>query len=56
MKLWIDCEFNEFGGDLISMALVADCELTMRIAKEEFDETKNKMIAMINSIKLPRSY
>jgi hypothetical protein len=24
MKLWIDCEFNEFGGDLISMALVAD--------------------------------
>jgi hypothetical protein len=24
MKLWIDCEFNEFGGDLISMALVAE--------------------------------
>jgi hypothetical protein len=24
MKLWIDTEFNEFGGDLISMALVAD--------------------------------
>ena len=24
MKLFIDCEFNEFGGDLISMALVAD--------------------------------
>jgi len=24
MNLWIDCEFNEFGGDLISMALVAD--------------------------------
>lgn len=27
MKLFIDCEFNEFGGDLISMALVAeDCQ------------------------------
>ena len=24
MIIWIDCEFNEFGGDLISMALVAD--------------------------------
>lgn len=24
MNLFIDCEFNEFGGDLISMALVAD--------------------------------
>ena len=24
MIFWIDCEFNEFGGDLISMALVAD--------------------------------
>lgn len=24
MKLFIDCEFNEFGGDLISMALVAE--------------------------------
>ena len=24
MKIWIDCEFNEFGGDLISMALVAE--------------------------------
>jgi len=24
VKLFIDCEFNEFGGDLISMALVAD--------------------------------
>jgi hypothetical protein len=24
MKVFIDCEFNEFGGDLISMALVAD--------------------------------
>src|SRR6056300_1630477 len=24
MKLWIDCEFNEFGGDLISMALVPE--------------------------------
>ena len=24
MNIWIDCEFNEFGGDLISMALVAD--------------------------------
>jgi len=23
-KLFIDCEFNEFGGDLISMALVAE--------------------------------
>lgn len=23
-KIFIDCEFNEFGGDLISMALVAD--------------------------------
>lgn len=23
MNIWIDCEFNEFGGDLISMALVA---------------------------------
>lgn len=22
MKLWIDCEFNEFGGELISLALV----------------------------------
>jgi predicted transcriptional regulator len=38
------------------LAEVTDCELTMRIAKEEFDKTKNKMIAMINSIKLPRSY
>ena len=24
MNIFIDCEFNEFGGDLISMALVAD--------------------------------
>lgn len=24
MRLFIDCEFNEFGGDLISMALVAE--------------------------------
>lgn len=24
MKLFIDCEFNEFGGDLISMALVGE--------------------------------
>jgi hypothetical protein len=24
MKIFIDCEFNEFGGDLISMALVAE--------------------------------
>lgn len=24
MNIWIDCEFNGFGGDLISMALVAD--------------------------------
>lgn len=24
MRLFIDCEFNEFGGDLISMALIAD--------------------------------
>lgn len=24
MNLFIDCEFNEFGGDLISMALVAE--------------------------------
>lgn len=24
VKIFIDCEFNEFGGDLISMALVAD--------------------------------
>lgn len=24
MRIFIDCEFNEFGGDLISMALVAD--------------------------------
>lgn len=24
MNIWIDCEFNEFGGDLISMALVAE--------------------------------
>lgn len=24
MNIWIDTEFNEFGGDLISMALVAD--------------------------------
>jgi len=24
LNIWIDCEFNEFGGDLISMALVAD--------------------------------
>ncbi len=24
MRIWIDCEFNEFRGDLISMALVAE--------------------------------
>lgn len=24
MNLYLDCEFNEFGGDLISMALVAE--------------------------------
>lgn len=24
MNIWIDCEFNEFGGDLISMALVSE--------------------------------
>ena len=24
MRIFIDCEFNEFGGDLISMALVAE--------------------------------
>ena len=24
MKLWIDCEFNDFGGELISMAVVSD--------------------------------
>lgn len=24
MRIWIDCEFNEFKGDLISMALVAE--------------------------------
>ena len=28
MRIWIDCEFNEFGGQLISLALVAEdgCE------------------------------
>ena len=34
MKLWIDCEFNEFGGDLISMALVAE-------DRQEFYEVLN---------------
>lgn len=24
MKLFIDCEFNEFGGDLLSMAIVSE--------------------------------
>jgi hypothetical protein len=24
MRIWIDCEFNEYKGDLISMALVAE--------------------------------
>lgn len=24
MRIWLDCEFNEFGGQLISMALVAE--------------------------------
>lgn len=24
MRVWVDCEFNEFKGDLISMALVAE--------------------------------
>ncbi len=24
MRIWMDCEFNEFGGPLISMALVAE--------------------------------
>lgn len=24
MRLWLDCEFNDFGGELISMALVSD--------------------------------
>ena len=26
MRLFLDCEFNEFGGDLISMAIVSECD------------------------------
>ena len=33
-NVWIDCEFNELGGDLISMAMVAD-------SGEEFYEVVN---------------
>lgn len=38
------------------LAKTADCEDTMRWAKEEFRKTKDKMIAMISRIELPRSY
>jgi len=38
------------------LAEVTDCEDTMQFAEEEFRKTKDKMIAMISSIKLPRSY
>lgn len=38
------------------LAEVTDCEITMQFAEEEFRKTKDKMIAMISSIELPRSY
>lgn len=38
------------------LAEVTDCEITMQCAEEEFRETKDKMIAMISRIELPRSY
>jgi hypothetical protein len=33
---------------------VADCEITMQCAEEEFRKTKDKMIAMISRIELPK--
>lgn len=38
------------------LAEVTDCEITMQCAVEKFRETKDKMIAMISRIELPRSY
>ena len=38
------------------LAEVTDCEITMQCAKEEFCKTKDKMIAMISRIELPRLY
>lgn len=35
---------------------VTDCEITVQCAEEEFRKTKDKMIAMISRIELPRSY
>lgn len=38
------------------LAEVADREITILFAEEEFRKTKDKMIAMIINIELPRSY
>ena len=38
------------------LAETADREDTMQFAEEEFRKTKDKMIAMISRIELPRSY
>lgn len=38
------------------LAEVTDCEITMQFAEEEFRKTKDKMIATISRIELPRSY
>ena len=38
------------------LAETTDREDTMRWAQDEFRETKDKMIAMISRIELPRSY
>lgn len=46
VKLFIDCEFNEFGGDLISMALVAeDGQEFYEVLNLETDEKYGSWVA-----------
>ncbi len=49
MNIWIDCEFNEFGGDLISMALVADDGQEFYEVLELENDEKYGLIWFINT-------
>jgi DNA-binding transcriptional MerR regulator len=37
-------------------AVMDDCNLTKKIALEQFEETKQKLIRLVENLKMPRSY
>lgn len=37
-------------------AVVDDCNLTKKIALEQFEETKQKLIRLVENLQMPRSY